>query len=165
MTLTSKWRSWSSSVGDISRGRIWLNSGPAPNSRALSVICRNAAWTKPENLPIKLRKQHWTIIKWALTKLKCNWLHPQASRRLSQPPQNYFKQFHADLLKHRCVMTNTVLLVPRSSVFRRCITSELILAPFGKQLHSPCLHPGSLVLGQFREFAEKSVAKMLKDKT
>ena len=23
----------------MSKGRIWLNSGPAPNSRALSVIC------------------------------------------------------------------------------------------------------------------------------
>ena len=35
---------WSSSVGDIRRGRIWLNSGPAPNSRALSVIWRKAAF-------------------------------------------------------------------------------------------------------------------------
>ena len=39
LTLTSKWRSWSSSVGDMRSGRIWLKSGPGPNSRALSVIC------------------------------------------------------------------------------------------------------------------------------
>lgn len=37
MTLTSRWRSWSSSVGCISSGRMALNSGPAPKSRALSV--------------------------------------------------------------------------------------------------------------------------------
>ena len=41
-TLTSKWRSWSSRVGAMRRGRIWLNSGPAPSSRALSVSWRNA---------------------------------------------------------------------------------------------------------------------------
>ena len=48
MTLTSRWRSWSSSVGDMSRGRIWLKRGPAPNSRALSVICRSAACKRPK---------------------------------------------------------------------------------------------------------------------
>lgn len=42
LTLTSKWRSWSSRVGDMSRGKIWLKSGPAPNSRALSVSWRSA---------------------------------------------------------------------------------------------------------------------------
>ena len=39
-----RWLTWSSNVGDIKRGRIWLNKGPAPNSRALSVICRRAAF-------------------------------------------------------------------------------------------------------------------------
>ena len=42
MTLTSRCRSWSSSVGDISSGKIWLNSAPAPNSLALSVSCLSA---------------------------------------------------------------------------------------------------------------------------
>lgn len=36
---------WSSSVGDISNGKIWLKSGPAPNSLDLSVICLNALYT------------------------------------------------------------------------------------------------------------------------
>ena len=34
---------WSSRVGDMRSGRIWLKSALAPNSRALSVICRMAA--------------------------------------------------------------------------------------------------------------------------
>lgn len=42
MTLTRRWRSWSSRVGLMSRGRIWLKSGPAPNSLALSVSCLRA---------------------------------------------------------------------------------------------------------------------------
>lgn len=40
--------------------------------------------------------------------------------------------------------------------FQEKCTSELILAPFGKQLHGPCLQPGSLGLGQLRAFAEKT---------
>lgn len=44
--------------------------------------------------------------------------------------------------------------------FQEKHASELILAPSGKQLQH--LHPGSLVLGQFRAFAEKT-AIMLPD--
>lgn len=43
ITFTRRCLSWSSKVGDMSSGSIWLNSGPAPNSRALSVIWRRAA--------------------------------------------------------------------------------------------------------------------------
>lgn len=43
ITFTKRCLSWSSKVGDIRSGSIWLKSGPAPNSRALSVIWRRAA--------------------------------------------------------------------------------------------------------------------------
>ncbi len=35
---------WSSKVGDIRSGKIWLKRGPAPNSLDLSVICLKAAF-------------------------------------------------------------------------------------------------------------------------
>lgn len=41
-TLTRRWRSWSSRVGAMRSGRIWLKRGPAPKSRALSVSWRSA---------------------------------------------------------------------------------------------------------------------------
>lgn len=42
ITFTNKCLSCSSRVGDIRRGRIQLNRGPAPKSRAFIVICLRA---------------------------------------------------------------------------------------------------------------------------
>lgn len=51
---------WSSNVGDINNGRIWLNKGPAPNSRALSVTCLKAAY-KHKHYQLGITLQAWKI--------------------------------------------------------------------------------------------------------
>ena len=43
MTLTRRWRSWSSRVGDRNNARMLENRASGPNWRALSVSCRSAA--------------------------------------------------------------------------------------------------------------------------
>jgi hypothetical protein len=44
MTLTNKWRSWSSSVRSISIGKILSNKGPASNSRNSSSHLGRVLW-------------------------------------------------------------------------------------------------------------------------
>lgn len=87
LTLTSRWRSWSSSVGLISSGRIWLKSGPAPKSRALSAGDREKKGAagqdkEPQSQAVDLVEQQ------ACAKSSAYRLQAEARHALASKPTN-----------------------------------------------------------------------------